>query len=66
MQVRPNDFLCYAGEDFVGLGTSKEARLDKIEGMKCIWSNFIFLLPLLSYLHFFHMFLKTVSEIFDK
>ena len=37
----------------MGPGTSKEARLDKIEGMKCIWSNFIFLLPFLSNLLFF-------------
>ena len=35
----------------MGPGTSKEARLDKIEGMKCIWSNF-FLLPFLSNLRF--------------
>ena len=54
MKVRPNDFLCYAGGDFVGPGTSKEARLDKIEGMTCIWSNFIFLLLFLSNLLFFH------------
>ena len=53
MSVRPNDFLCYAGGDFVCPGTSKEARLDKIEGKKCIWSNFIFLLPFLSNLHIF-------------
>ena len=37
----------------MGPGTSKEARLDKIEGMKCIWSNFIFLLHFLSNLLFF-------------
>ena len=35
----------------MGPGTSKEATLDKIEGMKCIWSNF-FLPPILSNLRF--------------
>ena len=39
----------------VGPGTSKEARLDKIEGMKYIWSNFIFLLLFLSNLFFFYL-----------
>ena len=34
MLVRPKDFLCCAGWDFVCPGTSKVARLDKNEGTK--------------------------------
>ena len=40
MQVNPSDFLCCADWDSVCPGTSKEARLDKKEGFKCIRPNF--------------------------
>ena len=34
MYLRPKDFLCCAGWDFVCPGTSKVARLDRNEGKK--------------------------------
>ena len=49
ISLRPNDFLCYAS-----------GNLGKIEGMECIWSNIIFLLPFLSKTSFY--FIKVTTN----
>ena len=32
MKVRPNDFLCYAGGDFVGPGTPRKLDWTRLKG----------------------------------
>ena len=67
MYVKPKDFSCCAGWDFVGPGTCKVARLDGNEGIKMHLAKlYIFYSSLFPFTFYIFVFTSDVPIVFPR